>query len=525
MVNTPSPTDSTVAGGNAPTEMVEPTTVDSAMPVPPVQPDGESGATATDEKRIAGLAAMKPIDYDRLRKEEAKALGIQVKTLDDMVKAARNEESDSQRLPFTDVEAHPEPVVPAELFDEVSDVISRYVILDKDQADAAALWVASTYLTDVADISPLLIINAPEKACAKTLLQTLLGRMAYRPLPAANASLSALFRAVESWKPTLLIDEADTFFRDNQELHGLVNAGYKRGGSVLRSEATASSYEPRMFSVYCAKSIAGIALEKHLPDSTMSRGIVLNLRRKLPHETVQRMRQAPEGTFERVAAKLARFADDHARQVRLARPLLPDELSDRAQDNWEPLLAIAECAGPVWLQRATSAALKLSKVAEQSVSTGNQLLSDIYDVFNGRQGAKISTVELIEALIADDENSWATYNHGKPLSPRQLAKQLAVYGIQSKTVRLGEKRTPKGYDRLQFEDAFARYLTPPPNLPPQRNDATELAVGKPAGVADDSIQFRNVPAPLSVPLEPDRGAVADNKGDRWSPPPDDDDLF
>ena len=208
-----------------------------------------------------------------------------------------------------------------------------------------------------------------------------------------------------------LIDEADTFFRDNPELHGLVNAGFQRGGTILRSEATATSFEPRVFSVYCAKSIAGIALEKHLPDSTMSRGIVLNLRRKFPHESVVRMRHADSGLFERVAAKLTRFAEDYSQQVRLARPSLPDELSDRAQDNWEPLLAIAECAGPEWLRRATDAALKLSSTDSQAVSTGNQLLADINDVFAGRldtHGPKISTAELIDALVADTEKPWAT---------------------------------------------------------------------------------------------------------------------
>ncbi len=425
----------------------------------------------SDAEIIARLASLRPMDYDRLRKEEAKAMGVQLKTLDEMVKAARDEHDGRDRLPFTDVEPHDEPIDPALLFDDVADIILRFIVLDQEQADAATLWVAHTYLTEVADNSPLAIINAPEKACAKTLFQTLIGRMSYRPLPASNASLSALFRAVERWGPTILIDEADTFFRDNSELHGMVNAGYQRGGFVLRSEAAGDNFEPRMFSVYGAKSIAGIALERHLPDSTMSRGIVFNLRRKLPHETVERMRHADGRMFERIAAKMTRFANDYSQQVRLARPRLPDELSDRAQDNWEPLLAIAECAGPEWLQRATAAALKLSSASEASASTGNELLADIQQVFQGRSSSKISTVNLIEALVLDDEKSWATYNRGKPLSPRQLAQKLAIYGIGSKTVRLSPLLTPKGYDLDQFADAFARYLAAPEKLPQQGNAA------------------------------------------------------
>lgn len=332
--------------------------------------------------------------------------------------------------------------------------------------------------------------------------------MCHRPLPASNASLSALFRAIEHWRPTILIDEADTFFRENAELHGMVNAGYKRGGFVLRSEATVDSFEPRMFSVYSAKSIAGIALERHLPDSTMSRGIVFNMRRKLPHETVERMRNADDAVFGRLASQLARMALDHAQQVRLTQPVLPDALSDRAQDNWEPLLAIAQCAGPVWLERATAAALRMSAASEAMASTGNDLLADIKEVFDGMPATRISTVDLLDKLTSDDEKSWATYNRGKPMTPRQLAKQLEPYGIRSKTVRLSATSTPKGYEAAQFDDAFERYL--------KRADAKALSPGHaeappsvPQAAVAETPQRQGKHAAMDVPpsMQPDDGLL------------------
>jgi sulfur transfer protein SufE len=279
-----------------------------------------------------------------------------------------------------------------------------------------------------------------------------------------------------------------------------------------------------MFDVWGAKAFAGISLEKHLPDATMSRGIVIVLRRKLPHETVSRLRHADKNLFTGIAAKLARFADDFSKQVRTARPLLPDELSDRAQDNWEPLLAIAGCAGPEWIQRATAAALQLSSASEQSVSSGNELLADIQHVFERKRVHKISTADLIQTLVADNEKSWATYNHGKPISPRQLAKLLAGYGIKSKTVRTSPTNTPKGFDTSQFEDVFARYLAAPPNMPPQRNGSPEVMTGKEGGVADktqhaghdplgrvaDDFQcFRDASEMLELTPTPDCGGGAD----------------
>lgn len=395
--------------------------------------------------------------------------------------------------PFPVYVPHDDPVDLAELLDTISTTILRFVIVDKDQADTAALWVAQTYVADLFDVSPLAIINAPEKSCAKTLFQTVLSYMVFRPLPAANATASALFRSVELWMPTILFDEADTYFKDSHDLIGMVNAGYKAGGFVLRSETNGDSFIPVKFSVHSPKSIAGIALDKHLPDSTMSRGIIFNMRRKMSDESVDRLRFAEPGLFKVIASKLERFSLDYADRLRQSRPALPEQLSDRGQDNWEPLLAIAMCASDDWLARATAAAIKLSKAGNESVSAGNELLADIQQVFEQRQGEgaysdKISTRDLIDALKAIEDSPWATYNHGHPLSPRQLSMQLSRYDIHPKTVRVSKYDTPKGYALEQFTDAFARYLSKhepeavDPEIEPDIDD-TEVASALPSASA------------------------------------------
>jgi len=421
---------------------------------------------------IKQLAELSPLEYESVRIEKAKQLGFRNAVLDAEVKKLQGGGTEVNPLPFATVEPASEPVDPATLLDEISGLIKKYIVLDEEQSHAAALWIAHTWFIDHLEISPLAIINAPEKACGKTQLLTVFGYLSNKPLPAANASTSSIFRAVEKWMPTILVDEADTFFKENTELQGLINAGYLRGNYILRTESNGVEFEPRKFSIFSAKAIAGIALEKHLPDATMSRGIIFNLRRKKPEESVCRLRHAERKLFGEVTAKLARFAEDFAHRVKNGRPTLPDSLSDREQDNWEPLLAIAACAGTDWLNKATEAALTLSKPSEASVSIGNQLLADIQEIFTFKRIDKLSTADLIQALIQDDEKPWASYNHGKPITPRQIAKQLSSYGISSKTVRLGAYNTPKGFEKSQFHDAFARYLITvnPPELPPQEND-------------------------------------------------------
>jgi putative DNA primase/helicase len=217
----------------------------------------------------------------------------------------------------------------------------------------------------------------------------------------------------------------------------------------------------------------------------MDRAILLELRRKLPHENVERLRHAEPGLFDELSAKLARFADDYREQVRRARPELPESLHDRAQDNWEPLLAIADVAGGDWPARGRKAALKLSGTESPTMSTGTELLADIRDVFDSLGVDRIATRRLIEELCADDERPWATYNHGKPITPRQVAKRLGEYGITSTTIRIGLE-TPKGYRRDMFEEAFQRYLANPPltsATTPQPSSDAGFRVADAKGVA------------------------------------------
>lgn len=453
-----------------------------------------SGGTP-DEATLARLATLSLFDYDRVRKDEAAALGVRPGILDKLVAAARDEESDADGLPFPAVEPHPEPIDPAQLLSEVSDTIKRFIVLDDEQAHAAALWVAFTWFIDVVDVAPLAIISAPEKSCGKSQLLFLFGKMACKPLLASNMRAATLFRMAEKWRPAMLIDEADTFIKTDEDMAGLINAGHTRD-AALAWRLVGDDFEPKSFNVWGAKALAGIALERHLPDTTMSRGIIFEMRRKLEHESVSRLRDAASGVFEDITAKLARFAADYSQDVRLARPTLPDALSDRAQDNWEPLLAIAACAGDEWVERAAKAALKLSGAGDKTVSTGNELLADIQDVFESKGVDKISTAGLIAALVWDEEKTWATYNRGKPISAKQIARQLTGYGIRSKTVRLGGE-TAKGFEVSQFSDAFARYL-------PKNGFLSVTASQTSPSAASRVTDSENVPAikNLSVTLEP-----------------------
>jgi Protein of unknown function (DUF3631) len=155
--------------------------------------------------------------------------------------------------------------------------------------------------------------------------------------------------------------------------------------------------------------------------------------------------------------RLERWAKDRIDELDVARPDLPAELDDRAQDAWEPLLAIADLAGDGWAGRARRAALALSAgEARDDEPIGTRLLADIKRVFEERGSDRLHSGDLASALSALEEAPWGDWR-GKPLEPRGLARLLKRYGIKSEQVWIeGDNR--HGYKRERFEDAFERYV-------------------------------------------------------------------
>ena len=297
--------------------------------------------------------------------------------------------------------------------------------------------------------------TAPEKNCGKSTLLGVLQRLVDTPLPTSNISPAALFRCVEAWQPTLLIDEADTFAKDNEELRGIINSGHTRESAhVVRVVETEGELQARKFSTWGAKALSGIG---KLPATIMSRAVVLKMRRKLSGESVSNLRHADKGDFDIVRRKFARWAKDQGGAFAVLRPEHP-ALTNRDADNWEPLLALAQLAGGAWPECTHHAAIAMTDGADDSKTVGEELLTDIREILKRQEGKPhILSSQLLTMLCFDDEAPWATYNRGKPLAPRQLAKRLSEFEIKPKLVRVhGE--VARGYSVSELEAVFSRYI-------------------------------------------------------------------
>jgi len=392
-----------------------------------------------------------PAAYARIR-AQAKDAKVSVGQLDRLTMPDRDEGAADM---FPAVELWPEPVDTTAVLAELTETMHRHVIADSPTITAAALWAMHTWCMDFLTISPLAHITAPEKRCGKTVLLTALSKVVCRPLPASNISPAALFRSMELWQPTLLIDEADTFLRDNEEARGLINSGlYRETAYVIRT--VGDDHVPTQFRTWGAKVVCGIG---KLADTIEDRSIPLRLRRKVPGERVDNIRLSDQALWKRLQARIARWADDNCYAIEQARPAPAIGLNDRAQDCWEPLLAIADLAGGEWPARARVAAQGLHGIEEDAPSINAELLADIKDIFERRQASRLASVLLIEQLTQDEDLPWASWNRGRPIKPRQLSARLSEFGIKPKPMRVAGEGVVKGYDIEDFRDAFRRYLS------------------------------------------------------------------
>jgi putative DNA primase/helicase len=419
--------------------------------------DSANSILSDEENEIRRLAKLTLIDYERARKDAVERLNFRAQTLDRLVEARRAKPDDDSKqghaLRLPEPEPWPDPINGAGLLSALAINIRQHVVMSDKAADMAALWVIHTYLLDCFGISPRLAITSPEKGCGKTTALDVLSPLVFRPLSTSNASTAAIFRVVELQQPTLLIDEADTFLFENDELRGILNSGHRHGGTTLRT--VGEDFEPRLFSTYSA---CAIALIGKLPATLADRSVPIELRRRKPDEAIKPFRYDRTDHLNLLARKAARWARDNADRVRGTDPDMPAGVFNRAADNWRPLLAIADAAGGEWPGRARRSVQCLGAGAsgdDQSVRV--LLLSDVRVIFAERGLDRLPSADLVWALNSVEGRPWAEWNRSKGLTPNGLARQLAHFGIAPSTIRTSTG-TPKGYQLAQFDDAFARYL-------------------------------------------------------------------
>jgi len=351
----------------------------------------------------------------------------------------------------------------AELLDDIEQFLGRFVVYPSEhERRAHVLWIAHTWLMDRWDSTPRIAFLSPEPGSGKSRALEVTEPLVPRPVHAVNTTSAYLFRKVSDPEglPTILYDEIDTVFgpkaKDNEDIRGMLNAGHRKGAVAGRCVVRGKIVETEDFPAYCPVALAGL---DDLPDTLMSRSVVSRMRRRAPSEPVEPWRyrvNAPEA--QKLGRRLAAWADLVSDKAVDMWPDMPEGVTDRDADVWEPLLAIAELAGGHWPQMARATAVTLVTASKGGTpSAGVQLLNDVRTVFDTHQADRLSTEVLLTDLRGIEESPWAVIRRGEPLDPRGLAQRLRKYDIKPELQRIDDQ-VSRGYTRAQFADAWSRYL-------------------------------------------------------------------
>ena len=342
----------------------------------------------------------------------------------------------------------------------IAATLERYVQLPDHGALTVALWILFAHALDAFVIAVILSIESPEKRCGKTTLLELIELLAPRGYMSANASTATVFRITDKHCPTLILDEAETFVTsDKTELIGILNAGYRRRSAYV-DRCDGDKHEVRRFSAWSSKVVGMIGSIGTIRDTLQDRSIAIRMRRKRRDEKLHRLRHDRIDEFVVLCRQAARWATDNIDALRAADPDLPDVLHDRAQDNWRPLIAIADRLGGDWPKKARKAAVALCGGSEDDEESGGVLLlRHCREIFESVSHSWLQPTDLVHHLCANPEWPWSTWRNG---TPRGVFKILARFGIRS------SKSGHRAYAREAFEEAWSHYLEPatPPNKRP-----------------------------------------------------------
>ena len=401
-------------------------------------------------------------EYCRQRKQLAKQFGAPFSLLDREYSRARRaalaeaKELGGQQDFMNPVAPWPHHVKGDDLLTAIQRVIERFVIMPPGAAEAAALWTVGTHALDAFNLFPYLAAVSPTPECGKTTLLAVLGAMCAKPLHTSNVTPSVVFRVIDKWQPTLLIDEADTYLPGKDELRGILNAGHRRGAFVLRS--CGENFEPRKFNVFGAKAIALIG---RLPPTLASRSIAIPLKRATATQKPERFKIWKQRDLELLARKAAAWAADNLERIASAADDPQIDAGLRLQDNWEPLIGIADVAGGKWPKVARGLIAKLAGRPDAKETANVLLLHDVHGLFGERDVDRLPSAQIVAALAKMEHRPWPEWRHDKPMTQRQLAAVLSAFDIVPGTIKLSNGKSAKGYYLKPFAEAVKHYPTPP----------------------------------------------------------------
>ena len=427
------------------------------------------------------LCRLDDLGWAWARKGAATLLDVPLDALDKIRTATRQRWAEQEAgISSTEIDEDqtpwPEPVTDiGPVLDTALEQLEKHVVAARAFLATMVMWALHAHRIHQDKCAPTkaprLAIQSPARGSGKTTALECLECLVPNGLMAASITPASLFRAIEAMNPTLLLDEADNVVtkNSNPDLLAILCGGHnKKGAYVIRNVPREDGgWEPHEFPTFAPIAFAGI---KALPETLQDRSLVIKLKRALPGEQKQHLRDGNSPVLIECRRKNARWMHDVAE---IPDPDLPEELYNRTGDNWRPLFALAKLAGGQWPELILRAALDTVGSAHDPAELP-RLLRSIRDIFTAKKVERLTTKELCAALNSEEEGGWSLINHGRGIDDYWLRETLADVvpndDVWEKKRRWTVGRDKKrGYTRAHFDtrsrDTSPRRLPKPPSYP------------------------------------------------------------
>ena len=380
---------------------------------------------------------------------------------------------------------HPKPVAP-EIITAIMADLQRHLFISEENALTAVLWVAHANLFHEFEHTPRLVITAPLKACGKTVLLNVLATMTNHSIPTGKCNSAAFVRLSAGGHLSFFMDEADMLFGKyggDRDMITALNNGWQKGGNFIK--CVGDTHVPTQMPVHSAVAMAGISLNLKLPDTTLSRSIVINMQRAKSGQLQEKYRRKRhQSLFQKHGERLLRWCNDHRQQIIDHDPMIPDSVEPRDEDKWESLVSIAQLASPELGTKAMQLLMSQRQVDEDEAKM--MLLKDFKAVYDWNhsqlsndlthgmttRGIQPNALSVLLCQVhsheENDDQVWERWNAGKysqsqdaRIKGHQVTTLLKEFGLFKVSIRHdGSSQTFKGFKWDEMLTAYEQWIVP-----------------------------------------------------------------
>jgi len=345
------------------------------------------------------------------------------------------------------------------LLKQIRTHIHKYVDLDEKYEKLASWYIMMTWVYDELHTVPYLRAFG-DTGTGKSRFLDVIGKICYKPIMISGAATPApVFRLLEKWKGTLMIDEGDLKQSDEKNpLVKILNCGFERNKPVMRCDKdqpdtieTHRVFGPKVIST--RKRFHDKALESRCLTHTMQETDRTDIPVELPKDFYMEQSEIRE--------KLLRYRLENKKKINRTKgqkvDLLKGKIEPRIRQSVRGFATVFhhndEILGEI---RAFLKEHQKELITERSTTWEGQIANTIYDIL--REEETVKNVKISSKKISER-------GENEKLTPQRVGQRLKTLNIETERKRYEPddknkkvRRSVIVFDKGKLKKLFRRYV-------------------------------------------------------------------